>query len=333
MTRCRWVPADGILQTDHRKAQFKRCMKVLSLIVSILILVFVLFPQLAFSQTIPAPTRFEIHAHDRNIASEVETILESSYQRISDFLDDSLTDVVSVYVVDSEEEFVAMVGNKFPDWGVACAIPGRNLIILKSPLQFKYYRPFFQVVAHELAHIFIGKLSGEGRVPRWLDEGFAMYHSQEWRIGQDVAVARAVLTGSILPLSQIESVNAFKESKAQLAYTESFLAVSYLYGEFGEGTIKELVTHLSKGTSIDLAFIRTIGSNYLSFQLEFEKYIQTKYNWVSFLGDTFLLWIGLAFLIVFLYLIKRRRSRKTLEGWELEERRLTGEDEEAKDQT
>jgi hypothetical protein len=288
---------------------------------------------LSLSRAASASPRFEIHAHDQNIASQVETILESSYRRISEFLEDSLSSAVTVHVTDSEEEFVALVGRTFPEWGVACAIPRLNMIILKSPTRFKYYRPFSQVVTHELAHIFLGELSGEGRVPRWLDEGFAMYHSQEWRIGQDLAVARAVLTGSILPLSQIESVNAFKESKAQLAYTESFLAVSYLYGEFGEGTVKELAEHLSRGTSIDLAFMRTIGSNYLAFQMEFEKYVQTKYNWVSFLGDTFLLWIGLAFLIVLLYLIKRRRSARTVKKWELEELGYRSDDGKTKDQT
>jgi hypothetical protein len=219
-----------------------------------------------------------------------------------------------------------MLGNNFPEWGVGFAIPSRDLIILKSPLKFKYNRPFAQIATHELAHIFLSKLSRGSRIPRWLDEGFAMYQSQEWRIGQDVVVARAVLTGSFLPLSQIESVNAFKESKAQLAYTESFLAVSYLYGEFGPGTVKEIVTHLSDGSSIDLAFMRTIGSNYLAFQLEFEKYVQGKYNWASLLGDTFLIWIGLAFLIVFVYLLKRRLTRVKLEKWELEEE-IEGEDE------
>jgi hypothetical protein len=276
---------------------------------------------------------FEIHAHDENVALEVKNILESSHQRISEFLEDSLTEMVTVYVADTEGEFDSKVGRNFPDWGVGCAIPDRNLIILKSPVRFKYNRPFSQVVGHELAHIFLGQLSQGGRVPRWLDEGFAMYQSQEWRIGQDVAVARAVLTGSIVPLSQIESVNAFKESKAQLAYTESFLAVSYLYGEYGEGTVKEIVTHLAGGSSLDLAFMRTIGSNYLAFQLEFEKYVSGKYNWASLLGDTFLIWIGLAFLIVLLYLFKRRRTKSKLEEWELEESETEKGDESAEDQT
>jgi len=307
-------------------------MKYLLHIITILTSSALFFPQFSFSQVSLKTPHFDVHAHDENLAQEVKVILESSYQKISDFLEDSLTDVVSVYVADTEAEFVSMVGNSFPDWGIGCAIPARNLIILKSPLRFKYYRPFSQVITHELAHIFLGQFSGEKMVPRWLDEGFAMYQSQEWRIGQDIAVARAVLTGSILPLSQIESVNAFKESRAQLAYTESFLAVSYLYGEYGEGTVKELVTHLANGTSIDLAFLRTIGINYLSFQLEFEKYIKTKYNWISFFGDTFLIWIGLAFMIVFLYFLKRRHTRKTLKQWELEEEGIKRLDEFSNDQ-
>lgn len=160
-----------------------------------------------------------------------------------------------------------------------------------------------------------------------------MYQSQEWVIGQDIVVARAVLTSSTLPLSAIEGVNAFRESKAELAYTESFLAVSYLHREYGEGTIKELVTNLAHGSSIDIAFLRTIGSNYLSFQLDFAKYIKNQYNWISFLGDTFFLWLGLAFLIVFLYFLKRRYTKRTLKEWELEEQGIKRLDELSDDQT
>jgi hypothetical protein len=294
-------------------------MKRLIHIVLILAFAILFFPQFSFSQVRLSSERFEIHAPDHNSADELKNILESSYLKISEFLEDSLTAVVGVYVTETQEEFTSMVGDGFPDWGIGCAISSRNLIILKSPSRFEYHRPFAQVVTHELAHIFLGNVSRGGEVPRWLEEGFAMYQSQEWRIGQDVVVARAVLTGSALPLSQIESVNAFRESKARLAYTESFLAVSYLYGEYGEGTVKELATHLANGSSLDLAFMRTIGSSYLAFQLEFEKYIQAKYNWASIFGDTILIWIGLAFLIVFLYLFKRRRAKSKLEEWELEE--------------
>jgi len=275
--------------------------------------------KLSFAQPTLSIPHFDIYAHDQNLAKDLKINLEFSYQKISFFLDDTLTRVVSIYVVDSDEEFWSMVGGGFPDWGIGCAIPSHNIIVLKSPLHFNYQRPLSELVTHELAHIFLGNLAEGVMLPRWLDEGFAMHQSQQWRIGQDIAVARAVLTGSLLRLSEIESVNAFREKKAQLAYTESFLALSYLADEYGEDAIRELVEHLASHTSMDLAFLKTIGSNYLTFQMEFETHIKSKYNWISFFGDTFLLWVGLAFLIIFLYLVKKRHTKRVLKEWELEE--------------
>jgi hypothetical protein len=315
-------------------------MKYFKLIVSTLILSIFFLPNFSFSQPTLSTPRFDIYAYDKNLAKEMKMMLESSYQKISSFLADTLSQVVSVYLVDSDKEFRSLVGEGFPDWGIGCAIPSQNLIVLKSPLHFDYHRPLSELVTHELAHIFLGNLAKGVALPRWLDEGFAMHQSQEWQMGQDIAVARALLTGSLLRLSQIESVNAFRESKAQLAYTESFLAVSYLTSEYGEGAIRELVDHLASGTNIDLAFLKTIGSNYLTFQLEFDQYIKSKYNWISFFGDTYFLWVGLAFLIIFLYLAKKRHTKKILKEWELEERgikRMPGgdaiDDEWSKDKT
>jgi hypothetical protein len=278
------------------------------------------FAQSAFPPLAESLPHFDIYAHDKNIAQNIKTDLESSYHKISSFLEDTLTQVVSVYLADSDEEFRSLAGGGFPDWGAGCAIPSRNLIILKSPFHFDYPRPQSELLTHELAHIFLGNLAKGVAIPRWLDEGFAMHQSQEWRFGQDMKVTYAALTGSLLPLSQIESVNAFREAKADLAYTESFLAVSYLTGEYGEDAIRELVGYLASGTSIDLAFLKTIGSNYLTFQLDFNHYIKSRYNWISFLGNTYLLWVGLAFLILFFYFAKKRRTKKILKEWELEER-------------
>ncbi len=317
-------------------------MRYLNFIICIIILAILLFPQFSLSQPniplrselLPAETtsHFNIYTHNDHLASEIKGILQTSYDKISAFLDVSLTNPISVYAVDSEDEFRSLVGDGFPDWGVGCAIPEQNVIILKSPYRFKYYRSFSQVVTHELAHIFLGKYANGKKIPRWLDEGFAMHQSQEWTIGQDVAVARAVLTGSTLSLSDIESVNAFSQSKAELAYTESFLAISFLYDQYGKGTEKELLAQLANGSSLDIAFMRTIGSNYLSFQLDFEKYLKTKYNWVSFLGDTYFVWLGLAFLIVILYFLKKRYTGKKVKEWELEDQGIKTEDEISDDQ-
>ncbi|MDH4223665.1 MAG: peptidase MA family metallohydrolase, partial [candidate division Zixibacteria bacterium] len=173
---------------------------------------------------------------------------------------------------------------------------------------------------HELAHIFLYKKSRGADIPRWMDEGFAMMQSREWRIGLDIIVVRALFTGSFIPLPQIESLNQFDDSKAQLAYVESYLAFSYLLDEYGKESFFDLLNQLSMGNNLESAFLKTTGSSYTGFQLEFLSYLKKRYNIFALLGDTFLFWLILAFLVIFLYFIKKQRNRKTLKKWEYEDK-------------
>jgi len=264
--------------------------------------------------------QFHIHTPDPKLKQEVEILAQKAYERISTFIEDSLIHPLTIYVAEDEEDFRLKLGSDFPDWGIGAAISRHNLIVLKSPIKFRYNRPFPEVLEHELAHIFLNKKSSGANLPRWIDEGFAMLQSKEWRIGQDITVVRAIFTGSVIPLSQIEDLNHFSGSKAQLAYTESYLALSYFLDAYGKESFFELLDYLSLGESLDLAFLKTAGSSYLGFQAEFLSYLKKRYNFVAIFGDTILLWLGLAFLLVFLYFVKRYYNRKTLKRWEYEDR-------------
>jgi hypothetical protein len=264
--------------------------------------------------------RFDIHTRNPKLKQEIEVLAKKVYNDISLFIEDSITQPLTIYVAESEEDFKSRLGPDFPDWGIGVAVSSQNLIILKSPAKFRYGRPFSEVLEHELAHIFLDKKSSGAILPRWIEEGFAMLQSKEWQIGQDILVVRAVFTNSIVPLSQIENLNQFSDSKALLSYTESYLALSYFLDEYGKENFFKLLDDLASGESLDLAFIKTTGSSYLGFQNEFSSFIKKRYNWLAFLGDTGLLWVGLAILLVFLYLMKRYYNRKTLKRWEYEDR-------------
>jgi hypothetical protein len=281
-------------------------------------------PGFVFIFIVPGRTwaipQFNVYTQNLKLKQEIESLAEKAYKDISSFIEDSLTQPLTIYVAESEKDFKSRLGSDFPDWGIGAAISSQNLIILKSPAKFRYGRPFSEVLEHELAHIFLDKKSGGIMLPRWIEEGFAMLQSKEWQIGQDILVVRAVITNSIVPLSQIENLNQFSDSKAQLSYTESYLALSYFLEEYGKENFFRLLDDLASGESVDLAFIKTTGSSYMGFQNEFSSFIKKRYNWLAFLGDTGLFWVGLAFLLVFLYLMKRYYNRKTLKRWEYEDR-------------
>jgi uncharacterized protein YozE (UPF0346 family) len=305
------MPTRGISLIVHRAGTIARL--VSSLFQSFLFVFFIT----GIAQAIP---QFDIHTRNPKLKQEIEVLAKKAYEDISLFIEDSLTQPLTIYVAESEEDFKSRLGPDFPDWGIGVAISSQNPIILKSPAKFRYGRPFSEVLEHELTHIFLDKKSNGAILPRWIEEGFAMLQSKEWQIGQDILVVRAVITNSIVSLSEMENLNQFSDSKAQLAYTESYLALSYFLDEYGKESFFKLLGHLASGESLDLAFIKTTGSSYLGFQNEFSSFIKKRYNWLAFLGDTGLLWPGLAILLVFLYLMKRYYNRKTLKRWEYEER-------------
>ena len=290
----------------------------------ILFLVFLLF---IYPKIIAGSSKFVISSSSKELRKQAEDILQNAYQRISLTLQDSLFYVTDVYIADTDEEFQSKTKTSFPDWGIGCAIPERHLIVVKSPIKFRYGKSLKQVLEHELAHIFLHKKVKDERVPRWLDEGFAMMQSHEWTLGQDIVVARAVFTNSIFPLSKIESLNQFNQNQANLAYTLSFLAVSYILREYGEEGFVQVVDLLSRGDDLDQVFLKSTGSDYIDFQMEFYDYIKNRYQWISLLGDTYFFWLSLAFLIILLYLLKKRYTKKILKRWEEEEKSQTDEKE------
>ena len=283
----------------------------------IFFLVFLFFSHPAVTE---GKSKFKIFSSSEELKEQTEEILNNAYQRISQTLQDSLTHITTVYIADTDEEFQSKIGTSFPDWGIGCAIPSRHMIVIKSPAQFRYGKSLKQLLEHELAHIFLEKKVEGKKIPRWLDEGFAMMQSQEWTLGQDVVVARAVMTNSIFPLSKIERLNRFNQSQANLAYTLSFLAISYLFREYGEEGFIDVIELLSQGRNWDEVFLKGTGSDYIDFQMEFYDYIRTRYQWISLLGDTFFFWLSLAFLIILIYLVKKRHTKKTLKRWEEEEK-------------
>ena len=238
---------------------------------------------------------------------------------LSDFFGDSLAFPVSIFVTQNDKQFDSLVGENFPDWGVGAAIPSQYLIVVKSPTKHNYFKSLPEVLTHELAHIFLGNKVNRQDLPRWLDEGFAMYIAQERRWDVVLSVAKAVFTGSLVNLTEIDSVNSFNSPKAHLAYLESYLAVNYFIQIYGRDSFKELISNLAGGENINSALVKTIGLDYRRFSDEFAGHLRRKYNWTSFFSDSLLLWLMLAFLIVMLYFVKKSKTKKIVKGWEKEE--------------
>ncbi len=270
--------------------------------------------------TTSAADYFDIHGSDTVLVREASGTLMKARSDAEAILRDTVAPRISVYIVESREQFNRMARGGLPDWGVGCAIPSRNMIVIISPRAAEYDQPFAEITRHEWAHIALRHRIGKSYLPRFLDEGFAMRFANQWNSSFAITLAKAQVFGSTFPLKGIDKVNFFNSSQAQIAYAQSYQAVTHFLVEYGSESFGMLLDGLRDGLSLDYAFEGAIGADFEDYEREYDLHIKENYSWLLIFSDMWVLWLGLALLIVIGFILKKKRGRDIMKRWEEEEK-------------
>ena len=255
-----------------------------------------------------------------NFVATADSALSRARTRLSELVRHELTYKAEVYIPETADEFGRLTRGILPDWGVAAAFPQRKLIAIKSPEKFNVGRSLPELLAHEYTHLVIDERTGFHSPPRWFNEGLCMYVSAEWGWSDNLAMSKAAVFGQLIPLKDIELVNRYTEGKAHVAYSESFLAVKYMFDEYGINSVNVFLDQIAAGKSVSRALMESTGSNYAEFDQEFKDHLQKRYNISSLFMDTFFFWIGLALIVVVGTFLRYRKRRQLFKKWEQEEK-------------
>ncbi|MFZ5979137.1 MAG: peptidase MA family metallohydrolase, partial [Candidatus Zixiibacteriota bacterium] len=247
-------------------------------------------------------------------------ILNRTRQQLIHLLNDSITNRPEIYMVENMDIFESLIGGRFPDWGAAAALPLKNLIVVKSPDSFNLGRPLYELLSHEYAHLALHHRTGRYAPPRWFDEGLAMMVSAEWSWTDNLAMSRAAVFGRFIRLLDIEQMNRFNSVRAHQAYAQSYLAVQYLYREYGREAVNVFLDEIAAGATVDSALMASIGSDYWGFQQEFNIYLTQRFNAASLFMDTIYLWIALAIVVIIGGLLRMKSKRDYFKKWEEDEK-------------
>ena len=216
-----------------------------------------------------------------------------------------------VIVAATDSAFAAETGPHFPDWGVGAADMRNFRIVIRAPGSGGWPHSYAQVVSHEYAHIYLQLLAGpRARIPRWLNEGFAMHSAFEWGMARHLRLMRASWTDRLLSLSEMEAVNRFQGEKAALAYTQAFAGYQFLQEQYGREGVQDLLRALGRGLSMDQAFLQALGTGYPEFQAALTVHLKEQANVIALVFDSGFIWGLLAMLIIVGWIIKKRSSRE-----------------------
>jgi hypothetical protein len=273
-----------------------------------------------FTSKVWSTPSFEIYPPNDIYADSARYYLTFFQARLSKNLGYSLDTTVSLYLATTEDEFQRDTGIIPPDWGAGLALLEQSRIVIKSPKYMAVNKSFRELIGHELAHIMLYRAAGKRWLPRWLQEGYAMYSSGEWHIGQDVLVARAAWTGRLVPLLGMEDLMTFKGAQAQLAYTESYLAVAHLLDKSDPYLLPDFLSMYRSNGDFYADWKKTIGQDYISWITTWLGNISKQYHLFIFLWDNEMFWIILVALFILLFVLKKGQNARTKRRWKIEEK-------------
>jgi hypothetical protein len=262
---------------------------------------------------------FTIHfvIRDSTYARDAFKTLFKAYEEISFDLRLSHLDSFHVYIMPTRKSFRETLTGRLPSWTGAFANPSVNTMVIRSP-RWNPDDSFETTLIHEFFHLLIHQYLGVHKLPRWMDEGLAIFYSHEERWKTATALAKAIATGSIIPLSEIDYVLEYHQAKADLAYQQSFSAVDYLLRTYDSDALRQIVKGLKEGQSLDDCFFLATGSSYADFEMEWQNYARKtlKWMWLYELDDY--LWIVILILLISAFILRKLHNKRIEDQWRRE---------------
>jgi hypothetical protein len=209
----------------------------------------------------------------------------------------------------------------FPDSIVGVAYANLSLIVLKSPREVSGLKAdLLKTFIHELTHIILGSaFKGEEQIPQWLNEGIALYVSREWSFNRVTGMTRAVLTDSMIPLSDLTHRFPENPRDLQLAYAQSFYLVSFLITRFGRESFHTFIRLYSQNKDLEKTLFQVYSLSLEELENEWKSFLEMRFSWIPLITSSTTLWFIITLIFVYGYLNKKRKMKGTLKQWEEDE--------------
>ncbi len=255
---------------------------------------------------------------DSLYAKQTAELAQNLYEEIAYDLQIEEKDTVRIIIASDRNQFRTFVKGDPPNWAEAFAFPAINTILLKSPRWNRSQGSYKITLAHEILHIVLHRIIGNRYIPRWLDEGLALFYSRDVKWKTMTALSKAAFTNSLIPLKELDKVLSFHRFKAELAYQQSYSVVEYLLKTYDIEAVQNILKGIRNGTDMDTLFRRATGSDMERFEKEWRNYVKQNYRWL-WLYDI-QIYLGILFIVLFLLAIPLvwLRNRKKIKSWEEE---------------
>jgi len=196
---------------------------------------------------------------DKEQAEHLLGYATASLTRLQDDMGVALARPVHIYVYQSKSDMsLALTRNSdaYDDriLTLGVVVDDATLLILGSHSDVE------GTMAHELSHVVVGLLTDNpyASLPRWLDEGLAMYSEGDLPGGNRRALDSAIRNDELISVRSLSGYTG-DPSQVDLFYGEVYSLVEFLLQTYGKEKMSELLTAIREGLYQEDALQRVYG--------------------------------------------------------------------------
>lgn len=219
-----------------------------------------------------------------------------------------------------EMQTLAPTGAGYPKYASGVAYSELGLVLLTEQPRYPNERhDLLEVFRHELAHVALHDAVGHQHVPRWFNEGFAVHASGEAVTARMQTLWTATLAGNLLPLNDLAARFPEDATEATVAYAQAADIVRYLLREHESRRFRALIERLRGEQDFEAALEDAYATDLANLEYEWREDVARRYTfWPVLLSGT-MVWMGALVLFVWGWRKRRKRNRKVLARWAVEE--------------
>jgi len=215
------------------------------------------------------------------------------------------------------------VAQSTPSWVSGFAYGNLGVIVLFPDRTPAYPDTSFEeLLFHELSHVLTARAAAGHSIPRWFNEGLAMYIGRSWNLEDRSRMTWALLVDRQVSLAALDQSFAGDRGEMRRAYAVSGAFVRDLYHRFGPQVGAQILTDVALGFPFEEAFYRRTGIDFARAEERFWHSHSIWYRWVPVLTSSATLWMAITILSLFAVKRRRERTAEIKRQWEEEERWL-----------
>lgn len=251
----------------------------------------------------------------KNAAKEVIGLYPRIKEELEGILGWKIAFKPSILLVRENTAFQEIIANPHI---IAFADSYKNLIVVDY-LKMNVSQFTLEVtLKHEMCHLLLGSNIPDGRLPRWLNEGFCQWVTggiSELMVGDSQPnLNKASLSHRLIPLASLNRNFPIDRDQLILAYEESKSIIKYMVTEHGQGDVVNIIHYLKDGDTIDEAIRKALSISLDELEKRWILHLQKRITWAGYVATNIytILLFAAALLTIWGFLrVVIRRQRKT----------------------